>query len=431
MKAGVVPGEQDRLLGAAGVLGFKAVLDWTYVAGVAPVFPDEGFVHFSEPGRILLSWVLTGVVALMVRSRVRRPSDLLLVLLAATPVLPALTLYAFRGDALGPAVAGVMALAIVGAIRNVRWPALRPLVNGPSILGVASTIAVAVTLGTMVMRGATTFMTLDLAAVYAVREFATEQVAGGAIAYLGDWSAKVFIPALAALALVRGARGWALGALLLEIPLALFTAQKGPLGLLLLLLLVFLLRKSPLPGTSLLAAFTIPIAVSVLLWVVAEQIMPLAVFTRRVFFVPAHLNFAYARLFDDIGYVAFRTVIPSIAGPYPFALPPAMLVGDFLVPNSGMWANTGFIGAGWMHAGFLGVALYAVVIGALLGLADALTGPGREWPALLILVPPFTTLFTSSDLPTGLLTHGIALCLISLLLIQDWSAEPNLSGSTA
>jgi hypothetical protein len=409
---------QERGLAVAGIFAFRLILDWNYVAVVAPVFPDEGYALQPSAGRLALSWVLTLMVGLLVPTSMRRPSDVVVTFLAATPVLPMLTLLAWRGDDAVLACAAVAATALVAWIRLIRWPTLHIVTRrGGRIAAAMAGAGVVVTLVFMIARGGLAFASLDLQAVYVFRDVATELTSSGRIAYLVDWSVKVFIPVLAAVALANGKRMLAAGALLLEIPLFALTAQKGPLGVVALLLLVVMLaerKRAPLIAIGLMS---VSVAVCTLAFTLWESVPLTAYFARRVFFVPASLNYAYDQFFSTAGRVSFATVLPSWVVPYRFALPPAQLVGDYIAPGTGMWANTGFIGAGSMHLGLLGVALYSVVLGGLLGLADEF-GTGRaRWPVLAVVIVPFTTVFTSADLPTALITHGIALSLAFAFLI--------------
>jgi hypothetical protein len=73
------------------------------------------------------------------------------------------------------------------------------------------------------------------------------------------------------------------------------------------------------------------------------------------------------------------------------------------------------VSSGYSHAGFVGVVVYSVIIGYILGVANYLVRRGVPvWIAVAILAGPFRTAWADSDLFASLLTHGI---LIAIVLI--------------
>jgi hypothetical protein len=398
--------------------GFRLMLDAVYLIAIAPVFSHEGFVGGAPVDRLALSYLLSVIAASVTPLAARKPSEVLLPILLLTPVLPMQLLMGHRGDDVIYTVAATAAYLVIASIRRIRWPDIphSPL-DARHALTIAA-VGVAATIGIVIIRGGLAFATLDAQAVYILRETAIEQASSGFTGYLVDWSMKVFIPAIAAVAALRRSFRLAFAALLLELPISALTAQKVPIGFIALVGVVMISARTRRPAVTISAIFGGVIMGSALFWMITGDPIVLSLITRRIFFVPANMNFAYHRFFTDAGFVEFSTVLPAWIGPYPFAFPPAQLVGDFLSPGTGMWANTGFLGTSYMHAGVAGLALYALAVGALAGFGDSL-GRGQPLvPVSVVLAAPFATLFTSADLPTALLSHGVTLCLIFAWMLR-------------
>jgi hypothetical protein len=73
---------------------------------------------------------------------------------------------------------------------------------------------------------------------------------------------------------------------------------------------------------------------------------------------------------------------------YPYELNSSHLIGYHYYNNVLTGANTGWLGSGYMHFGFAGMLIYAVIIGLLLGLVDMLCKKERlEFQSQYYLLP--------------------------------------------
>ncbi|ACN99521.1 conserved hypothetical protein [Sulfurihydrogenibium azorense Az-Fu1] len=139
--------------------------------------------------------------------------------------------------------------------------------------------------------------------------------------------------------------------------------------------------------------------------------------THTVFFLPAQLNFVYYEFFSSNPKVFWTDskwfLLDKIIG-YPYDLPVPNVIGEFFFNNALTSANTGWLGSGYAHAGFLGLIVYAIFIGLILKFLDRKAKKlGKEF--VFISFSPFIiSLMLSSDLKTVLLSHGLALYLFIL-----------------
>ena len=101
-----------------------------------------------------------------------------------------------------------------------------------------------------------------------------------------------------------------------------------------------------------------------------------------------------------------------------YDLPLPEVIGRYLGTNE--HANTGWIGSGFMHAGWIGITVYAALLGVLLRLVDALRSHiGSIAGAAAFFAAPLFLVFTSVDPPIAGLTFG----LVPLLAIA-WLRAP-------
>lgn len=145
-----------------------------------------------------------------------------------------------------------------------------------------------------------------------------------------------------------------------------------------------------------------------------------SLFIRRLLFVPAKLNFDYFQFFSQNPYVWFsdsRFLITHYFMSYPYSLDVPHLIGKVIYGRSDMSANTGWIGSGYAHAGVLGMFIYAMIIGTLLGYLDFLAKYLNYKFIVLSFFPYIVTIYLSSDLKTVFLTHGLIFYLLFLNIL--------------
>ena len=139
---------------------------------------------------------------------------------------------------------------------------------------------------------------------------------------------------------------------------------------------------------------------------------------RRLLMVPAHLNFTYLEFFSNNEFVYWSNGILKnfFDNPYDFNI--ANIIGAYLGQQD-MAANTGFIASGYANAGYLGITIYTIMAIVLFNLINKLSENNDKYFVMAIIFPVILTLFTSSDLLTTLLTHGLFIAIIVLWLFDN------------
>ncbi|EXB45642.1 O-antigen polymerase [Acinetobacter sp. 1000160] len=264
-----------------------------------------------------------------------------------------------------------------------------------------------------------------------VYEFREDNQLTGVLSYLFSWSVKVVAPFLLAYALIRkGFWSWKTAlSILVIILLFTLTGHKSvlvPIGFCLSLYYIFGGSRAnikPITYNRMYIGFTIAMLSFVSLvyayYIIYDNIMIPSIFLRRAMFTPPFLNSIYFDMFYEYPRVYWSNSILSPFINYPYFDTLTHEVGAYL-GRYGMGANTGFVGSGYAHAGYLGISIY---IGIMLFCNWFVSLFGKNVSPVLfnsVILMPYLTLFLSSDLPTTFFTHGI---IFSSLIIMSISGK--------
>jgi len=264
-----------------------------------------------------------------------------------------------------------------------------------------------------------------------VYEFREDNQLTGILSYLFSWSVKVIAPFLLAYALIKkGFWSWKVAfSILVIILLFTLTGHKSvlvPIGFCLSLYYIFGGSKttgSSITYNRIYMGFTIAMLSFITLvyayYIVYDNIMIPSIFLRRAMFTPPFLNSIYFDMFSEYPRVYWSNSILSPFINYPYFDTLTHEVGAYL-GRYGMGANTGFVGSGYAHAGYLGIFIYIGIM-LICNWFVALFGKNIS-PVLFnsVILMPYLTLFLSSDLPTTFFTHGI---IIASLIIMSISGK--------
>ena len=139
---------------------------------------------------------------------------------------------------------------------------------------------------------------------------------------------------------------------------------------------------------------------------------------RRAYLSSAQAVYLYYNFFSINDFIFWSNSVMSSFINYPYEGQYNKIVYNFFFDkNSGN--NTSFFTIGYMHAGFLGVALYCFIYKLLINYLDALQEQFMipTWCIVTINFIPFYILINFSDLTVSLLSHGLLLSLILTYLL--------------
>lgn len=400
----------------------RIVLDLSYICAVAPYFESMGFILKIKAAKVVESYILTGILSLFLPHEIKKPSDFCILLLFLLPVLPTLSLYGLTDAA--RAYTYMLALAFLTVMEGRRLIPLLKLArlkDGRKLAVISAAGIILVTVLWLIARGGLNYFNLDLVKVYDYRRTVDAVVNIGIWGYINTWTFKVFNPLLISWSLFRKNYPVFVFSLLLQILLFGISSHKSVLfyPVLILALYFFIERRYSLH--LIVMGIVGIIGISDMPLFISGQIFPVSLFIRRLMYVPALLNYAYYELFSQNGLVYWTTVKPfSFFFEYPFDYPPPQLVSLYLWGHTNTWANNGFLATSYMHFGFVGMVIFSLIIGMLLRLIDILVRNRLPlWFGLSLVVVPLFSLFTSADLTTALLNHGLGISMFLLWLFSS------------
>lgn len=128
---------------------------------------------------------------------------------------------------------------------------------------------------------------------------------------------------------------------------------------------------------------------------------PQSLLIRRLFFIPAILNFYYFDFFDN-NYIFYSNSYLSFILDYPFSKEPPHLVGSFYFNSEEMSANNGYISDGFSNLGNIGVLINIIISSMLFRRFKIYNVPPKYLGLLFIMLYAIQ----GSSLSTVLITHG-------------------------
>jgi hypothetical protein len=413
------------------VVAFRLALDLSYALYVAPVFSDYDilglalFVEFDFI-RYIASFIFLIPVFFLPHDKKRFSS---VFFLSATMFfyIPATSLWGLdsQRDLNGMIAMAVALLAAYAAQSFIaakddgegRADEMRPLTQRQLItVGIAALFCIGFVLAAYVT-DAIAGISFELSEIYLNREFQSERIDVGLLAYFNLWTQKIFSPLLLIVGLQR--KNIFLIGFSLAMQLFFFgiTQHRIHLFLPLIIFMVMQLYQRRIEISTVLFASAAFIVLALLASLVLQLEELPSILFRRTFFVPPQVSFEWISFFEDQRKIYWSDKLLEwlIPSSYNGMDPPTWLAWQISGRNFAF--NSGIVGAGYSNAGYLGVLFYAMVLGALAGAVDNMVRAGTPiFMAAALLVGPFRTAWADSDLFAAFLSHGLLIGCIFLWL---------------
>lgn len=411
---------------------FRVSLDVSYYFYVSWDFSGDGFLWNPSHIRYLESIGALLLSALIVPRCSMRTTDFLVLVFFVLCVVPITSYYALMGGD------RIWFWILVSQFFVFRYSILLlpdrkiGVYRCPSLsfsispaLGCSLAIILAVALH-VAINGKPHLFSFSLQKVYQHREIASAVLEQGIWGYLVNWASKV----CAIYVTIDGFRrkNWALVFLGVGCAFALygvFAHKSTILALAAAGAVWFVWPVIRLCSAILVYSVAALLAIFFIIAPLLEINWLQSVLVRRLFFIPARLNFIYFDFFSNFDPLYFSNGILRSFFQYPFDKPYPLLVGEYSgIGGAGTYANGGFIATGFMQLGWFGVVIYPMLAALVSKVVDwiAVSEDCRFFVAVCFF--PFAVMFTSSDLPTSLMTHGIGLVVL-LLLVDGFRERSN------
>jgi len=258
---------------------------------------------------------------------------------------------------------------------------------------------------------------IDLIKVYDIRsQFAKKNIFLSG--YLFTWQGYILNPVFFAHFIRRKKLIHATLILVFQVLLFSVTGMKTFLFAIpfILALMWIITRKSPLVYTAI--GLTAIILLGMLSYVLIDDIYVSSILTRRIFLVPAQISFLYYDFFSHHDYVFLSHSIFRFFLDYPYHLYPPNLIGETYFNSPTMHSNTGVVGDAYFNFGFVGLAIWGILLAIVLKLVDSCSKRKDKKVAIAAIAMPVIALLNSALL-TDLLTHGFLLAILVLYLLPN------------
>lgn len=393
---------------------FKIVLDLSYYFVISPVWSYAKFTLDFNSLKLVESYLLLFIIFILMPKSSKKLSNILVWLLILLSYIPMLTIFTFKDEARIYMYAVTAFWIVVFLLMRMPSISLAPLKQS-GVIRYFIFICLGVIVFLMVYKYLGLSFNFNLTRVYDIRS----QYVGAEIplaGYLFTWMAYIVNPIFFALFIRK--RKWFPVVLIVLLQTLLFSVTGNKTYLFALLFVLALMwvirRKNPL------AYMGIGLAGIVLLgmlsyWVI-DDVWISSIFARRTLLVPAQLSFFYYDFFSKHELVSLSASRLGFFLNYPYHLNPPHLMGEIYFNQPQMGANNGVVGDAYMNFGFIGLALWGILLAIILKLVDSCSKRVDFRVGVAAIAMPAVTL-TNSALLTNLVTHGLLLALLLLYLL--------------
>lgn len=259
---------------------------------------------------------------------------------------------------------------------------------------------------------------LNLTKVYAIRRLVDYR---WGMNYLFSLQTKVINPYMIALHHLNGNKVMKRLYLLFQLWLYVLTGHKMVLFTLIMITVIFRFKHKLDQLTQFFVsgiAFSMTISAIELVFFQKSFLIDLVI--RRVFYIPALLNFHYFDFFSNNGFQLWKhSLFGRIMGArVDFDVLPSFVIGEQYFNNIETNAVTGFLGSEYMNGGFLGLLMTAGILIILLKVLDRFAHKLGVVLTLVTFLTPLYTIWNTAFL-TALLTGGILLSVMVLFFTES------------
>ncbi|HAV5936159.1 TPA: hypothetical protein JI248_15930 [Acinetobacter baumannii] len=414
---------ENRLVFLIFAILFKLILDYSYYTYVVEVFSYDGFELNFDIKRYTFIFLLLGCLTLFIPKLLNKISDYFFNIFLFIVIYPLGTLTSLNYNlSIEPFAVNFLSYLFMLLLINlnfsnrmVKFPYIK---NGRKIYIFISVIMILYLIVWYFITGAVSNFNLDLSKVYDFRDINSELTNIGVTAYLNSWVYQVFSIALMAYFLLR--KKYLSFCLLVGIQVFFFgiAAHKSILfSPLMVLGIYFYLSKTKALSTVPMMLFLL-IGFGLILYYFDNHSLLASVLIRRIFFVPASLNFSYFDFFSINSFNYWSDSILSVFQERKYFNSVPQEIGYFLGNNAR--ANNGLVSSGYAQAGYLGVFIYSFILVFVLKILDQLPEKNVPlWFYLVLVITPIRNILLSSDLFIVFLTHGFIVAIIMLILFRE------------
>ena len=410
---------------------YYGLLWYGYSSVVVPIYGGTGFLWEPNLLKIAISIILVLIIVLAIPINSKKASIFFLHFQLIFPILPLFVLFAANDLSviyITYVFLSFIILVFISSTKKIRLLKL-PHFSTSSFSLLLLLLAFAY-IGSIILMGGLSYLNFDFTKVYEFRDESASNLPS-IFAYFSPLVSKVILPFSFILAVVSKKPVIMILSICSSVLMFALTNHKAPLFYPFFAYAIYLFMQKENPVRIMLYGL-IGLSLGVLIMTLSIDgfIMLGALFFHRMSFVPAQLNYYFFDFFSMNQFVYWaESKISFGLVDYAYSQPTIYLIGDeyygFYGREGAIAANTGWLGAGYMNAGVIGMFLYALIIGYILRVVDAFSYSLGKHVVAAIMIAPMMSLLLSADLPNAMLTHGVLLALLLMLLMHRKQFQAN------
>jgi oligosaccharide repeat unit polymerase len=402
-------------------IGLYSFSQYVFTNFIYPIYSYEGYNLYINYGKMFTSIFVIIFISLILPSKIRKVSDFLLHIHFIFPILFMLVLYSAENFNSYYTLMTIFCFLIIVSLVKFKMPISDIAIfkiNWRSLIKIFFLLSFII-LGILIITH-WQYFNLDITKVYMYR-LQLREMERGILSYINHSIFPILLSFVFTYSLIYKKRFLMITVFLLFVLNFGFSSHRQYLFLPFLIFGMYLVVTSKFPVSKLIAGLIFLIIFALIIDSFWFEVWAKAIIINRFLFTPAQLNFYYYDFFSQnpkIFWTDSKWLLIGEIIDYPYSLPLPKVIGDTYFNNPETNANTSWIGSGYAHAGFLGMIIYAVIIGLILKYLDFKTKTLDRDFIVISFSPFIISLFLSSDLKTVFLSHGLLLYLIILSVLK-------------
>ena len=410
---------KSKLILIINFILFKVLLDYTYVEFIHTNFASASLGYSLDFNyyKYTVGWLLYLFLSFILHKKKHNNTYVILVFVFIIGLAPIITLYSFRNESTISFLMSIIPYFFIFYFNKSKRKKVKLVLNGKKIGFLFSILIIVLVIYNYFKVVGLSSLNLNLNDVYVFRNEFDELNNSGVFGYLNNWVAKTINVFLIAYSIQN--KKIYLTFIFVSIQILIFglSGHKSVLLPLILLPVIYFIQNYRFKTNLILSLFSFLILGLIFYNSYSENIFLSSILLRRAFFVPANLNYIYIDFFSVNDFVFWSTSITKYFIHYPYSVNPSFVIGEYLGDPT-MSANVGFVGSGYMQSGIFGIIIYTTIITSILNFINLINGINK-WILTSIFIIPVLTVFISSDLFTGLLTHGLFISIFIVYLFNQ------------
>ena len=398
------------------------LLLYSYKFYVVDGFSYMGFSWTPSLERSVVGFLCVNVLASCLTTKAEKVSDFLLAFHFLFPILPMIMIFIASGYDFEFLFAICICFLILIFIVNIKPYMFNGIaINEFEFLN-ALTFIVCIVIGIIFALGGYKYFNLDIKKVYEFRQGASDNLPAF-FGYITPVVSKVLIPIMIVLSLKLKLKIHFLLGVLCSVLMFALTAHKSPLMYPIVVTFLYLLLTKWRNLNVIYLGYISVIFILLLFAPISEIAETLSsMILRRTFVFPAFINTLYYDYFSNNEFIYFSLSKVSLGLiDYPYYSRPGFLISAEYFGRPMQNSNTGWIGSGYMQFGFIGMAIYTLLLGGIIYLLNCLSIE-KDWKLISAsMVGLFLSVFQSVDLLTTIFTHGLG---VAILIVAFFPKQP-------